>query len=541
MPALSTFGRPGVYLEERPLPRNVPPQGTTDAVGVIVGHAVSGPMGPAYIDSWREFVATYGGAQTDTPLSRSVYQAFSHGSGPLFVLRVVGAGSKPSVMSATDAPHFDFVFEATSPGAWGDQIIVSLTKESSPDPDSQAQLYTVQVSLVGHDYKEVFAGVSDDPNSPNYLQAVINDSGAGSRWVNVTSKVPSTGGKDLELTAHSLQDGTVTLSIDVPNANQVTARLQNGLSISPRASDYADVLPTLDELKGALLLYIADASYIDSKGGGAVNIAATHYAETRGDSFAVLDAPVGLSVMDVLAYGQTTSSYGALYYPQVRVQNPAQDAAAGSTLLVPPGAALVGLILAKDRIDGPWSTPAGPSLSLPTAASSRFLGVEKLLTNQELDDLNTGGSAGVYGSPVNAIRPMVNSGITVMGARTRLVDSVARYVNVRRTLNYLKVELQDRATFALFEPITGDVMSELQVVLSAFLTDVWQDGGLAGSDINDAFYVVCDDTNNTVDSIARGLLYIDVGLALLVPAEYIVVRVGQFEGGTSASEIDVVR
>lgn len=170
-------------------------------------------------------------------------------------------------------------------------------------------------------------------------------------------------------------------------------------------------------------------------------------------------------------------------------------------------------------------------MTVPTYNSTRFLGVERLISNDDLNRINTATS------PINPLRPITNSGITIMGGRTRTTESALRYISVRRALNYIKLEIRKRAEFALFQPITGQLMESMVVTLGSFLGDVWQRGGLVGANNSDAYFVACDETNNSADTINQGYLYVDVGVALVIPAEYIIVRVGQFEGGTSAAEL----
>jgi phage tail sheath protein FI len=68
-------------------------------------------------------------------------------------------------------------------------------------------------------------------------------------------------------------------------------------------------------------------------------------------------------------------------------------------------------------------------------------------------------------------------------------------------------------------------------VLSQFLNQFWQSGGLAGLSAPSAFYVLCDSTNNTPDQIQQGVVHVEVGVALQFPAEFVVIKIGQWAGG----------
>lgn len=72
--------------------------------------------------------------------------------------------------------------------------------------------------------------------------------------------------------------------------------------------------------------------------------------------------------------------------------------------------------------------------------------------------------------------------------------------------------------------------------LTRFLTGLWQSGGLKGATADQAFYVKCDAELNTPQVIATGIVKIEIGVALQQPAEFVLIRIGQWEGGSSASE-----
>ena len=357
-------------------------------------------------------------------------------------------------------------------------------------------------------YAERFTVLTVDPDQGRYFSNVVNDPRSGSAWITALDAVD-----------------------DAPFAIPITVTLTGGSDDLPIASDYTDAVETFDLVEGSLLMHCTDAAYLGSDC-ATINAAMTNYCAARGDSFAVLDTPAGLSATEASEFGTVNSSYGAMYYPWVRISNPSREAIAGASLLVPPGSAVTGMILANDRAVGPWQSPAGVSMSLAGVISNTNIGVERLLSADDLDTLNTA----VY--PVNAIRPVAGQGITIMGARTQSTGSVDRYIQVRRTLNLLKQDLSVQAEFALFQPITTDLMANLREVMSNYLDNLWSRDGLAGNTVSEAYYVTCDTTNNTPSDAAQGRLNVDVGVSLLIPAEFIVLRVGQFQGATTVAEVE---
>ena len=115
-----------------------------------------------------------------------------------------------------------------------------------------------------------------------------------------------------------------------------------------------------------------------------------------------------------------------------------------------------------------------------------------------------------------------------MGARTLLQDGTAnKYVNMRRSLIYIKKSLNDLTQFALFENNDERLWARIRTTLSLFLNDYRNQGGLRGTTEEQAFFVKCDAENNTNDSIANGEVRIEVGVALQYPAEFVVITLSQ--------------
>lgn len=584
---MTTFARPGVYASEVPLPAVTPPTGTSRSIGAFFGKALEGPTDPTFITSWNQFVKLFNVSDVTTSFERGVYQAFVNGATNVYVCRVTGSTSAHAALPSASQTTVPFLVRAKSPGTWGNSLTVTYTPtvtsvgavgggvttkaltsnvatitttsahglsagnfvtiagvdstfngtyQVASVPSSTTFTYAKTASNVSSAgssgtvtkvttswqivvtrasvgssvfYEEKFTVVTTDPDSSRYYVNVINDPTSGSAWIEATTSV-------------------------VAPVTEVTATLAGGTDVAPIGTDYTDTVEKFDLVEGALLLYCTDAAYLgtpaSSSTTSSINASMINYCETRGNSFAVLDTVAGMTPTQAAEFGSVTSSYGAMYYPWIRVSNPSRTAVAGSSLLVPPGAAVAGIILANDRSSGPWESPAGSAVSVSGAISSGALGVERLISAADQDDLNTAVR------PVNPIRPVAGRGITIMGARTQSTASVDRYVSVRRTLNLLKEDLSNQAEFALFQPITLDLMANLREIMSNYLEDLRNRGGLAGGTAAESYYVICDATNNSAADAAQGRLNIDVGVALLIPAEFVVLRIGQFQGVTSATE-----
>jgi phage tail sheath protein FI len=141
---------------------------------------------------------------------------------------------------------------------------------------------------------------------------------------------------------------------------------------------------------------------------------------------------------------------------------------------------------------------------------------------------------------INVIRVFSGGQPTVWGARTNAVafgNTNWQYVNIRRLFIFLEKSISAGIRFAVFEPNNLELWGKLKRSISAFLTRVWRDGALFGATPKDAFYVRIDEALNPPDQMALGYLTIEIGVRPAYPAEFIVVRIGIWPGGSSVTEV----
>jgi len=262
------------------------------------------------------------------------------------------------------------------------------------------------------------------------------------------------------------------------------------------------------------------------------------YAYNRGDVFVLIDpTQASLDVSGQLALanaytggtaGSGALAFGAVYYPNLTIPSPTSSVP-GATVTAYPGGAVAAKYATTDASRGVFKSPAGLDARL-----SGVLSVASL-TNTELDYLNNGTtSLNTFSTstPVNAIRYIPGSGIVVMGARTLSSTYNNRYISVRRSLIYLRKTLTDATAFALFESNDERLWNRLQTTCEAILINFWQSGGLKGSTSSDAFYVKADSSINTSASVAAGEVHLEIGVALQRPAEFVVIRISQYDSGS---------
>jgi len=258
--------------------------------------------------------------------------------------------------------------------------------------------------------------------------------------------------------------------------------------------------------------YLAKA--IDLNGVKSVQSAVLAHCERMRYRFAILDAPPGMSPQEVADWRMNQagydSKYGALYYPWI-----AMPSTSGQTMLVPPSGHVAGIYA---RVDGERGVHKAPANEVVLGA----IGLEVHVTKGEQDLLNPMG--------VNCIRAFPGRGIRVWGARTLSSDPAWRYINVRRLFNYVEASIERGTQWVVFEPNDADLWARVRRDISAFLRMVWRSGALFGATPEEAFYVKCDEELNPLEVRDAGQLIIEIGMAPVKPAEFVIVRISQWAG-----------
>jgi phage tail sheath protein FI len=181
-----------------------------------------------------------------------------------------------------------------------------------------------------------------------------------------------------------------------------------------------------------------------------------------------------------------------------------------------------GIFARSDNLRGVHKAPANEIVN-------GAVGVDQTMSNDDQGQLNLQG--------INVIRVFQAGGRPVLwGARTTATDRNWQYVSTRRLFLFLEESIQEGIRFAVFEPNNPGLWEKLKRSITEFLTRVFRDGALFGEKPEDAFYVRIDETLNPDSSRALGRLYIEIGVRPSFPAEFIIVRIGIWYGGTQVSE-----
>lgn len=184
--------------------------------------------------------------------------------------------------------------------------------------------------------------------------------------------------------------------------------------------------------------------------------------------------------------------------------------------LIPPSGAIAGVYAAVDRDRGVWKAPANVSLNAVISPAVKVSQEQQAAYNV---DVNAGKS-------VNIIRAFPGKGTLVWGARTLAGnDNEWRYINVRRLFNFVEESVKKATEQFVFEPNDANTWVKLQAMVENFLTTLWRQGALQGVKPEHAFYVAVGlgKTMTPLD-ILEGRLIVEIGMAAVRPAEFIILR-----------------
>jgi phage tail sheath protein FI len=247
----------------------------------------------------------------------------------------------------------------------------------------------------------------------------------------------------------------------------------------------------------------------------AVQDALLTHCETRKDRFAILDSPESITGGIDRLPKPRDSKYGAYYFPWIQVYDPDKG-----NVYVPPSGHIAGVYSRTDSERGVHKAPANEMIR-------GALGLKYAVSKGEQDLLNPKG--------INAIRHL-NGAVRIWGARTLSSDPSWRYINVRRLFIMVESSIERATQWVVFEPNDHRLWKRVTRTISSFLTLLWRNGALMGTSPEQAFYVKCDEETNPAEVVDAGQLVVEVGLAPVKPAEFVIFRIGQMASGGGVEE-----
>jgi phage tail sheath protein FI len=317
-------------------------------------------------------------------------------------------------------------------------------------------------------------------------------------------------------------------------ANVFNAVLTTATSVADASTDYADDIADVDS-DDVTTVYSLYNSALDQ-------------AELMKDRFVIMDV---LGDDDVTFRSKVIAAglkYGAAYHPKLKTvlsynfneadvlvtgtfgiatlaglksknsdfYNQAKKAIESKRVVLAPSSAMAGVYAKVDSTSGVFKAPANLGLNFVEAPTVK-------ISDRDQDKLNVDATSG---KSINAIRTFTGKGTLVWGARTLDGNSNEwRYVSVRRFFNMVEESVKKATERFVFEPNTANTWIRVQTMIENFLNQQWQDGALAGSKPEEAYYVSVG-LNKTMSAqdVLEGRMNIEIGMAAVRPAEFIVLR-----------------
>ena len=499
--------RPGVFINESLTPLAQVDQSTGRSSAVFVGtNAAGGPVSPTLVTSWTSFSKLYGGFGNGSDLLPfAVYEFFNNGGGSCYVVRAVNNNAvvaKTTLQDAEETSKPALLVSAKAPGTYGNAIEVTVTAGSTTS--------TVNFSVTNTttNQTEVYNEVTLDPTASRNLLSMVN---GGSSLVTV-----------------AVATGAATAAFD-PSFNPALVA-DVALSGGTEGTSTPDLVAAAQQI--GTLSGTFDVNLPGVNSATTINSLAT-WAEAAGNVFLVVDGVVGAATDTAAANAAaqkalvtgagalTASSTIGVYGPWLSASDPLA-AVAGTPRLLPPGGFVLGQYARTDVTRGVQKVAAGLTASL-----RGVLGPQFTYAPADLDSLNQSG--------INAIKVVPGAGTCIFGARTLSLGMPDRYINIRRTLITLKDGLTSLTRFAIFEMNDDVLRQQITDLCEQYLRTQWASGLLRGVSEGEAFFVVCDDSNNDDTTIAQGEVNIQIGVSLQTPAEFIVFNIGQTASGSTVS------
>ena len=506
-----TYASPGVYVEE--VDRGTKPieaVGTSMAAFVgITAEASLKALDPAtgaripvesrlnkptLITSWTQFTEVYGDFTSGAYLPDAVYGFFANGGGKCYVTSVRALNEGNFVKSAEVAVPakgkgnaFKVTAKAAGPAGNNLVVIVQASGEES---------FTLTVG------SETKSGLTLKKGE-NFLGDVSFD----------VIAVSEIGGAALP------QDGTYRLS----GGGIQPLTVQDFIGDVSQRTGLGGI-EAIDDVRLVIcpdLMAGFDGSEDAKQRVKMVQEAMITQCEKLRYRFAILDTPPGLNAQQAKEwrmYVNFDSSYAALYYPWIQVADLSNSGS--TTKMVPPSGYVAGVYNRVDANRGVHKAPANETVL-------GAIDLEIKLSKAEQDVLNPIG--------VNCIRAFPARGIRVWGARTLSSNGSWRYVSVRRLFIMVEASMEIGLSWVVFEPNDSTLWAKVQRDVNSFLRNVWRSGALFGTTPEQAFYIKCDEELNPLEVRDLGQLIIEVGMAPVKPAEFVIFRISQWAGANAQS------
>ena len=577
---------PGIYQtfdQVAPPPLSIANTRITGFIGVTQ----KGPMNEATrLTNWDEFVEIFGQTQ-DSYTSDSLFGFFKNGGTDCWIVRVAHCAPKgelPGLEHASCAEHVQIddwnkpslKIRALNEGTWGNTIwfrcvhapgaqalltrdldigsgeaqisqtrgfevgsLVKIYDRENADyivitevgdklikwgvetpvnrrhraaAPTYLEVMTFEIHVAQRDRREVFKGLQMHPSSRNYAPRVVSQRSRLVRLEDLQTKSPVPHNMPEALAMTRLaggRDGVETITPEDFIGHDMGPGERSGLMALAANEDVA-LLAAPDVMR-----------FFDREPGPAGELKAQRVQDTmisvcenQKDRFAILDIPQSKDIDWVRKWRRRTdSSFCAYYWPWLRTLGPDD-----LIHITPPSGFLAGCYARRD-LEGVHTAPANLEIENAQDVSLR-------VNEDHIGVLNADG--------VNTFR--LQRGVRPWGARTASSDPQWRYIPVRRLFIMLRRSLEAGFAWITFEPNSHRTWNLVAQRTIRFLTDLHSAGMLVGGNPEEAFFVKCDAETNPPDQVDSGMLVCEIGVAPVVPTEFIMISLVQTMQATSPTE-----
>jgi phage tail sheath protein FI len=169
---------PGVYVQEKDSGvRTI--TGVATAVAAFVGYTRKGePNKAVTLTSYADFERQFDGLDRRSPVSYAVRQYFLNGGSVAIVVRVAD-GFASAAWALSDGTTNVLDVTAASPGAWGNELRISIDRTNVRNPDAEFNLLVAKRQADGNPQTvETHRNLNMDSNSALYAPSVVNHASA---------------------------------------------------------------------------------------------------------------------------------------------------------------------------------------------------------------------------------------------------------------------------------------------------------------------------------------------------------------------------
>lgn len=547
---------PGVYMEEIDSGPK-PIEGVSTSTAAFIGFTEKVPYvrkrsngnfidqpqlnKPTLVTSWTQYIEKFGGFAEGAYLPYAVYGFFQNGGQRCYVVSIQ---EMPKAQKAL--PGNQMFIKAKQAGVDGTRLRFKIDVDTSEGTETPALTDSKQKDSGKKDAKPAATPKAATPE-PTSFTVVVEHQEPDGRWKEVETlkevtpkmvQVEEMDGSKKEKVevAYKYNRAPQWINIEVPSSDLSLAKLGQDKNWQYLEFGKTDILPA-PETKTLVgdpsartgmgsLAAVDDVSIVcmpelmtpppgESKPDPvmvkAVQDSMVAHCELMGDRVAILDPLPELSPQEMKQWrlnGLPDSSYATVYYPWLEIMDPVQN----RPMLIPPSGHMAGIWARTDSSRGVHKAPANEPLR-------NIVGLAFEVTKGEQDVLNPIG--------VNCLRSFPGKGTRVWGARTLSSNPSWRYLNVRRLFNYVEKSIEESTQWVVFEPNDPNLWARVSRDVTAFLKSVWASGALFGLSPDQAFYVKCDDELNPPESRDLGRLIIEIAMAPVKPAEFVIFRVMQ--------------